>query len=1217
MNQNRKVFSRFLSAILVLVICITTVFGSLMSVSAATDYEISGVNVVYEDNGTMSVNVHIPNVVQGEKLVITKTDGTASKHPDIDGSTVTDSTATGYAMPDGAKMYTIKGLSATDLADTLVFTRVVGETKGASKNFTFEDYAVSVIKEQDVQYPENTTDEQKTADKEMAASFANYVVYASKALSSKNGASADEQLDAAITEQLDKTLYDRKGNALLASWREFSADNTQFVADEFVENDPDLTVYGTGLNLKGNPYLLITFAITGEYELDKENVVATFTAGDQTISVKGSEMTNNTGAGRYHLVRLKGITVNNLCKDVDVSVTYNGTEVLYGTFGVDGFVNSAIAAQMEAYSLVGKSILYYCNVIDARNVINIQSAPTAFAVYGESFDTEGNSLGMSLNFYNQIVDNVGSEITFDGGKQTVTELYSGINIANTVPWSEHAAEIEQVKVIDDGVAPNKVDYWFDGFTACKTIDLAKLDTSKLADMSTMLIGCTALDTLTLGEKFGTADQTLADTGINKAITGFTKASENNATDYYCDKITLGTAETYTAATYCYATAWFQGMYTNPYLSLYQRKYVPQVSEYFEGYTVRGVYSWRGDTVSNGCYTPKTTAGEPLQSWNEPKPLNSNYGKLTDGIEKVIVVDEIAPQSLSEWFSQFSICKEFDLKNLDVTAATSMYRMFFSCSKVTQLDLSSFDTQSITRMTDMFRSCINLKAIFVTDKFVANASSSSNMFYNCAALEGGNGTKWDAEVIDKTYAFIDGVNGVRGYLTAVTHKHNVEEWLPSSDTTHTGICTVYNEPITEEHIFVSGECKCGATQNVDGDLSVNFAVYGESFDADGNSLGNSLYFYNRIANIGSEIILDDGSRQTVTEIYTGIAAASTVPWSERAADIKQVKVVDHGVAPNNINYWFEGFTACTDIDLAKLDTSNVVAMSTLFSGCSELETLTLGKKFGTANQTLADTGIDKFITGFTKASEENKTDHYCSQIALGTAETYTAATYCYATKRDNSNTMYIYQRKYVPKDNERNFNDGVRTYTVVRVYAWRNGHKNNSNYTVSEGGFAPRNYADNKIRETWHGDTLTPNFKTVEAIDYIAPQTLDGWFYHFYNLGKDGGVLDLSKLDTSNITDMNSMFYDCNGLTSIDLSSFDTSNVTNMDNMFHRCSTLKTITVSDKFVTDSVESSANMFTGCKALVGGNGTTLALAGNVVDKTYACIDTAQNKGYFTAKR
>ena len=64
-------------------------------------------------------------------------------------------------------------------------------------------------------------------------------------------------------------------------------------------------------------------------------------------------------------------------------------------------------------------------------------------------------------------------------------------------------------------------------------------------------------------------------------------------------------------------------------------------------------------------------------------------------------------------------------------------------------------------------------------------------------------------------------------------------------------------------------------------------------------------------------------------------------------------------------------------------------------------------------------------------------------------------------------------------------------------------------------------------------------------------------------------------NTSNVTDMNSVFCGCYALTSVDLSGFDTSNVTNMWQMFTSTKALETIDVS-KFNTSKVTNMAEMF-----------------------------------------
>ena len=76
-------------------------------------------------------------------------------------------------------------------------------------------------------------------------------------------------------------------------------------------------------------------------------------------------------------------------------------------------------------------------------------------------------------------------------------------------------------------------------------------------------------------------------------------------------------------------------------------------------------------------------------------------------------------------------------------------------------------------------------------------------------------------------------------------------------------------------------------------------------------------------------------------------------------------------------------------------------------------------------------------------------------------------------------------------------------------------------------------------------------------------------------------LDLSNFDTSNVTSMIRMFTECSGLTSLDVSNFDTSKVTRMDSMFHNCSSLTSLDVSS-FNTSNVTNMSNMFNFCEGL-----------------------------------
>ena len=74
------------------------------------------------------------------------------------------------------------------------------------------------------------------------------------------------------------------------------------------------------------------------------------------------------------------------------------------------------------------------------------------------------------------------------------------------------------------------------------------------------------------------------------------------------------------------------------------------------------------------------------------------------------------------------------------------------------------------------------------------------------------------------------------------------------------------------------------------------------------------------------------------------------------------------------------------------------------------------------------------------------------------------------------------------------------------------------------------------------------------------------------------TLDLSDLDTSQVTSMIEAFYQCSNLISIDLTNVNTSNVTNMSAMFGECSNLTSLDVSN-FDTSKVINMASMFSNC--------------------------------------
>ena len=126
-------------------------------------------------------------------------------------------------------------------------------------------------------------------------------------------------------------------------------------------------------------------------------------------------------------------------------------------------------------------------------------------------------------------------------------------------------------------------------------------------------------------------------------------------------------------------------------------------------------------------------------------------------------------------------------------------------------------------------------------------------------------------------------------------------------------------------------------------------------------------------------------------------------------------------------------------------------------------------------------------------------------------------------------------------------------------------------------------------EVW--DVSNNQDETVQAFIVRDPSSTE--FYHLY-IQADGKInapvnsrqlfnefiniteyVGLNNLDTSNVTNMSSMFRANYALTGLDLSSFDTSKVTTMESMFSRLISLEHLDISN-FNTSNVRNMATMF-----------------------------------------
>lgn len=145
-------------------------------------------------------------------------------------------------------------------------------------------------------------------------------------------------------------------------------------------------------------------------------------------------------------------------------------------------------------------------------------------------------------------------------------------------------------------------------------------------------------------------------------------------------------------------------------------------------------------------------------------------------------------------------------------------------------------------------------------------------------------------------------------------------------------------------------------------------------------------------------------------------------------------------------------------------------------------------------------------------------------------------------------------------------------------------------------------------------TSSPDTNTMTDDNIVSASTSTSPVYMWY---EEGTIYYWSE---SNIiyanSNSSSLFKGLNEVILIDLNAFDTKYTKNMSEMFAECSNLTTIYVSDRFITNEVEESTNMFNNSTNILGGRGTTYSSSN--IDKEYARVDDPDNGnlGYFTYK-
>ena len=110
-----------------------------------------------------------------------------------------------------------------------------------------------------------------------------------------------------------------------------------------------------------------------------------------------------------------------------------------------------------------------------------------------------------------------------------------------------------------------------------------------------------------------------------------------------------------------------------------------------------------------------------------------WGAIATRIKHVIVVDRLMPHSISDWFTGFSACEDFELDLLDTSLVTSFAGLFNGCSSFVAFDASDLEMENVTNMSAMFSGCSSLTSFDSEDFNTSNVTTMSGMFRGCSSM----------------------------------------------------------------------------------------------------------------------------------------------------------------------------------------------------------------------------------------------------------------------------------------------------------------------------------------------------------------------------------------------------------------------------------------------------------------------------------------------------
>ena len=275
---------------------------------------------------------------------------------------------------------------------------------------------------------------------------------------------------------------------------------------------------------------------------------------------------------------------------------------------------------------------------------------------------------------------------------------------------------------------------------------------------------------------------------------------------------------------------------------------------------------------------------------------------------------------------------------------------------------------------------------------------------------------------------------------------------------------------------------------------------------------------------------------------------------------------------DMHYMFSNCVALTSLYLTNFNTEKVTYMYGMFSSCSSLTTIYASSKFVTtqvSNSSGMFYNCEK-LKGEEVWTKDKATDKTFAKIEGG----YFSGGIPRVKYADGTLTFFLTSKETLGENEY-----GIYGLGAKPDWVWKNPNVTKVTKVVFDPAFA--NARPTNCYAWFNGCENLTNIEGIEYLNTSQVTDMHNMFYNCYHLQ----TTDFSGFDTRKVKDMSYMFHNCGSLKSLDISNFNTSEVTDMRGMFESCIGLTSLDLSH-LNTSKVSVMASMFQSCIHLLSVN-------------------------------